>query len=219
MLDRYLTEWGLRFENQIILDEQYALGMDGDKSGVFAMPTQNDLISMVPALNQQYLVSPASHPITLLWDERNDRKVISLAETNRETSYAKEFNSSLSLSASRTSEDASGPFTIAALSETLVSPTSGDKPSRVFAIGSTYFALDDILSASFTLNNSFLNELVSYGSPNSETMQVAPSIVQGSYDLNLRTGTVQILFWALVVILPLLILLMGIFMFIRRRHR
>ena len=50
-------------------------------------------------------------------------------------------------------------------------------------------------------------------------MDVAPSIVKGSYDLNLRASTVNILFWVLVVILPLLILAAGVYMFIRRRHR
>ncbi|MBQ3055328.1 MAG: GldG family protein [Oscillospiraceae bacterium] len=218
-LDRYLTEWGLRFESMIVMDEQYTLGIDGDNSGVFAIPTQNDLITMPPRNSQQYLVSITSHPLSLLWDEENDRKVTSLAETNRDTSFAKVIDDSLSLAAARAAGDIAGPFSVAAVSETMVSPTSGRKPSRVFAIGTTYFAREDVLSASFTLNNTFLNELVSYGSPSSETMEVAPSIVKGSYDLNLRAATVNILFWVLVVILPLLILAAGIFMFIKRRHR
>lgn len=219
VLDRYLTEWGLRFENLIVMDEQYGLGMDGDNSGVFAMPTQNDLITMPPLTSQQYLVAVTAHPLSLLWDEQNDRKVTSLAETNRDTSFAKVIDETISLADGFESGDVKGPFSVAAVSETVVSPTSGKKPSRVFAIGTVTFAREDILSASFTLNNSFLNELVSYGSPSSETMEVAPSIVQGSYDLNLRAATVSILFWILVVILPTLILAAGIYMFIRRRHR
>jgi len=218
-LDRYLTEWGLRFESMIVMDEQYGLGVDGDNSGVFAMPTQNDLITMPPLTSQQYLVAITAHPLSLLWDEQNDRKVTSLAETNSETSFAKVIDSSLSLAASRADGDIAGPFSVAAVSETMVSPTSGRKPSRVFAIGTVNFAMEEILSASFTLNNSFLNELVSYGSPSSETIEVAPVVVKGSYDLNLRSATVDILFWVLVVILPLLILAAGVFMFVRRRHR
>lgn len=219
VLDRYLTEWGLRFENLVVMDEQYGLGVDGDNSGVFAMPTQNDLITLPPMTSQQYLVAVTAHPLALLWDEQNDRKVTSLAETNRDTSFAKLIDANLSLADGFKSGDVKGPFSVAAVSETMVSPTSGKKPSRVFAIGTVNFAMEEILSASFTLNNSFLNELVSYGSPSSETMEVAPAIVQGSYDLNLRATTVSLLFWILVVILPTLILAAGIYMFIRRRHR
>ncbi len=219
VLDRYLTEWGIRFENQIILDEQYTLGIDGDNSGVFAIPTENDFVTVMPTVNQQMLVSPMSHPITLLWTEKNDRQVVSLAETNGNTSFAKELTPDLSLTAARTGSDPSGPFTVAALSETMVSPTSGKIPSRVLAFASSYFAMDDILSATFTMNNSFLNDLVSYANPNTETMEIAPVVVEGNYDLNLRASTVDILFWVLVVAIPSLILLAGIWMFIRRRHR
>ncbi|MBE6915519.1 MAG: hypothetical protein E7471_02675 [Ruminococcaceae bacterium] len=218
VLDRYLTEWGIRFENQVVLDEQYSLGIEGDLTGVFAMPTQNDAITVLPNMNQQMVVSPASHPISVLWNEQNDRRVLSLAETNV-TSYAKELNNDFSLTATQAAGDPTGPFVVSTLSETLVSPTSGEEPSRVFGFASTYFAMDQIMSATFTLNNSFLNELVGYANPNTETMEIDPLVVQNSYDLNLSTGTVQILFWALVVIIPLLILLAGIVIFIRRRHR
>lgn len=218
VLDRYLTEWGIRFENSIILDEQYALSVEGDNSGVFAIPTENELITITPTMTQQMLVAPTSHPITLLWEEQNDRQVVSLAETNV-TSFAKELNADISLTAAKSGSDLSGPFTVAALSETLVSPTSEDIPSRVFAIASSYFAMDEVLGATFTLNNAFLNDLISYANPNTETMEIAPVVVQGNYDLNLRAATVDALFWVLVVVIPLLILAAGIFIFIRRRHR
>ena len=201
------------------MDEENGLGVEGDNSGVFAMPTQNDLITIQPGLQQQVLVSIMSHPITLLWEEQNDRKVVSLAETAAGTSFAKERTADISVAAGRADGDIAGPFPVVALSETMVSPTSGEKPSRVFAFSGIDFAAEQVLSASFTLNNSFLNELVGYGSPASETMEVAPVIVQGSYDLNLRASTVNILFWVLVVALPLLILAAGIYMFIKRRHR
>lgn len=218
VLDRYLTEWGIRFENQVVLDEQYSLAVEGDLAFVFAIPTENDAITVLPNMNQQMLVSRASHPISVLWNEQNDRRVVSLAETNV-TSYAKELNSEFSLTAPQAEGDEQGPFVIATLSETLVSPTSGKEASRVFGFASVQFAKEEILGTTYTLNNSFLNELVSYANPNTETMEIDPLVVQNSYDLNLRAGTVQILFWALVVILPTLILLAGIIIFIRRRHR
>lgn len=214
VLDRYLTEWGIRFENQVALDENYSLKIEGDLSGVFAMPTENDLITVLPNMNQQMIVSPASHPITRLWEEQNGRRVVSLAETNG-TAYAKELTPDFSLTAVKTAADSVGPFTVATVSETM----STDHPARVFGFASHYFAQDAILGATFTLNNSFLNELVSYANPNTETMEIAPVVVQNNYDLNLRASTVEILFWVLVVILPSLILLAGIWIFIRRRYR
>lgn len=218
VLDRYLTEWGIRFENQVILDDQYSLATDSDWSLVFAMPTENDAITVLPNMNQQMLVSRASHPISVLWTEQNDRRVVSLAETNI-TSYTKELNNEFSLTAPKAAGDLTGPFVVSTLSETLVSPTSGKEASRVFGFASVQFAAEEILGTTYTLNNSFLNELVGYGNPNTETMEIDPLVVQNSYDLNLRAGTVDILFWALVVITPLLILSAGIFIFIRRRHR
>ncbi len=218
VLDRYLTEWGIRFESQVILDEQYSLATDSDWTMVFAMPTENDAIAVLPNMSQQMLVSRASHPISVLWTERNDRRVVSLAETNV-TSYTKELNDEFSLTSKQSAGDPEGPFVVSTLSETLVSPTSGKEASRVFGFASVQFAMEEILAATYTVNNSFLNELVSYGNPNTETMEIDPLVVQNSYDLNLRAGTVKILFWSLVVILPTLILLAGILIFIRRRHR
>ncbi len=214
VLERFLADWGFAVEPACILDQQYAYQ---NPMIVICNMQNNDATARIPSTQQRF-IAPMAHPIKILFEQRSSTRVMPIAQTES-TSYARLFTTNPNVAEGRLPEEEKGPFTVAAVSEKVEQSSTGHlEENRVFLFASESVADEEIMGISLSLNNTVLNELVSYANPDATTMSIAPKMTQ-SYDLNFYESEIRILMWILVIIVPLAILAAGIFIFIRRRHR
>ncbi len=214
VLERYLAEWGVAFTPYAVFDESSAY-----TSPLYVVPElfSSDIVDKEEQ-GQMLIVSPRTRPIDILWQEKSYSRVIPLLTTGK-SSYAKLISADKPITTlSRESGDEKGPFIVGAVSELMIPTDTGAGVSRVISFGSYEIASEEIESIARAFNTRLLAELLQYANPNTHTMQIMPK-VEPSYDLNITQAQSKVLFVVLIFIIPLAILAVGVFVFLRRRNR
>ena len=109
--------------------------------------------------------------------------------------------------------DTKGPFTLAAVAE-----RTGEKTARVAVVGSAY-ALE--LPAQMTgtnANSEFSANLLSHLTQNAQNLKISAKIVTQGKVTKLTQSGVTVMYYGLVILLPLLILIAGIIIWLKRRY-
>ncbi len=208
-LQSYLAEWGVAFDTTMIFD------LNNNYQAAYVIKSkliENEIIPPNLCPNGEILC-PNTTPINILW-EANGNTVVEEIMTSYGGSYAKDLFTSID-TIDKAAGDATGPFTTGTVSYRM---TSDSKPSCVAAFGSAYM-LDDL---AFTIerseNNAFLTYAIAALNPNTKTMQIAPKVDE-NHDLYIDGTEQKIILAVLVIAMPLIILAIGIFVFIRRKNR
>lgn len=213
-LERYLAEWGFEFPAYIVCDETNAYM---SQAFPVAEIVENDLIDM--ELQDELMpIFPNVRPINVTFTEKSYMRTVPLMQTH-ETSYGKLISADKPIKVlTRESGDISGPFTVAAIGERALGSYGNDGIARVAVIATEAFADGQIAGITRAYNNTFLSRLVNYANPDTLTMAIAPKVVS-SYDLNITEGGARVLWIVLVFVIPVAILALGIFVFIRRKNK
>ncbi len=213
VLERFLADWGFAVSETMVLDQE-----DCVYSPVIVLGElqENDATANVQQTQQRFL-SPNTHPITILWEEKSYTRTMPLLNSGS-SSYARLMDASANTTDARKENEARGPFCLAALSEKNVQKSDGSVESnRVFLFGSEFTANEQMTSMPISLNNTIFNTVVSYANTNTNTMQIEPKAISSS-DLNFYESQINTLMVILVIVVPLAILALGIVIFLRRRH-
>jgi len=213
-LERYLAEWGFQFPTYLICDESNSY-----MSPAFPLAElmKNDLINS-EAQGQLMPIFPRTRPINLAFTEKSYNRVVPLMQTMK-TSYAKLLSAEKPIEVlTREGSDVAGPHIVAAIGERMLGTTGGDGIARVVVFGTEAFADEEIAGIQRAYNNTFLTQLVTYSNPDTLTMAIAPKVVS-SYDLNITEAGAKVLQIVLIYVIPLLILAIGVFVFIRRKNK
>ncbi len=91
------------------------------------------------------------------------------------------------------------------------------KPSRILVFGNSQFISDGILGTYGSGGLDFLLSSLNWMQDNKDSVDISPKVNQQS-SMILTTSQSRVITWSTVVILPVLILGVGIFVWIRRRH-
>ncbi len=214
VLERYLSEWGIAFSQQVICDESNAYMSPGI---VISDIAENEAIKK-ELQGQSFVLSPEARPIELLWSEKEYMRTLPLVVT-KDTSYAKEISADKTIKEfTRAAGDASGPFVTAAISEKALGSVTDQSYSRIAVFGSYAMALEEITAVPRAFNGTLLARLTSYSNPNTKTMEIAPTVVS-DYDLNITENEAKGLRLLLIAVIPAAIILAGIFVFLKRKNR
>ncbi len=215
VLERYLGEWGVSVGSEIVLDQQQAYQMP---AGVFARYTDNDATSSMAANEEERIFLPYCRPLDMLWTEKSYTRVVPLANTSNQ-SYARLMTDNADIYADKKPGERQGPFYGAIMSEKNKQRSGGKleyDSSRIFVFGS--YVMCDESAMSILSNTSFMTSLVGYGNEGIKTMQVMPKIIKDD-DLDIYRSSMTIYWWVLIVIMPLIIIAVGVYIFIRRRYK
>ena len=214
VLERFLSDWGMAIGESVILDQERAFSSPVMPVGELQ---ENDVTQKIQATQQLYL-SPQTHPITILWEEKSYTRTLPLVVSSS-SSYGRVLSANANISDARKDNEPKGPFCMAAVGEKNVQKSDGGiESNRVFLFGSNYMADESITGISISINNTLLNTVVSYANSNTKTMSIAPKVTQQN-DLNFYESQINMLLIILVIVMPLAILAFGLVIFFRRRHR
>lgn len=209
VLYAYLKEWGITIQSDMVLDADYNIN---EATDILAQLTDSENNSAL-SNSDLTLVTPNAKSIKLSSDfDNGDRTVDALMES-RDTSYAKVLTDETEYdSYNKTDTDTDGPFTLAALAEY----TGNDKGGQIFVCSAGIMMSDDLMGASSLMNHTFLSNTLSCMQPEIEMISI-PSKNLSSEPLVMST-TAQWVVFLLLALIPLVIFIMGIVVFIRRRR-
>ncbi|MBQ8003749.1 MAG: hypothetical protein IJ299_01495, partial [Oscillospiraceae bacterium] len=214
VLERYLSEWGLQFPSYLICDESNAY-----MSPAFPVAelVENDLIDK-ELQGQLMPIVPRTRPINVLFTEKSYGRVVPIMQT-KDTSYGKLMSADKAMEVlTRESADAAGPYTVVAIGERALGNSGNEGFARVIAFGTEAFADEEVAGVQRAYNNTFLSQVVNYSNPDTLTMAIAPKVVS-NYDLNITEAGAKVLQIVLIYVIPIIILALGIFVFIRRKNK
>lgn len=210
-LKRYFEEWGISFEASIAFEPEQSNPLY--RFIIYPQIAEHESTALIDQSSNMKFMAPINNPVTRLFESKNNRTTRALLTTSAQ-SYARPYDSmSTSTTFDREPGDVSGPFDVAILStETTYDSQAGTQRHSVLAMSVNCVDYFD----SSNLNARFFSSVLNYMNPSAETVYVtARSVVQGS--MQILSGQSFVLFWVLIII-PLLILVLGIVVWRRRRH-
>lgn len=212
-LNRYFEEWGVRYHNQIILDNHQSL------SGypMYVVPTITAVDNVTDQLNTKnyFAIIPACMPIELTGTETSAHRMAVLMRSS-DYAYAKDM-SQIAMGYDQEEGDAVGPFNMCVVSEYVVSDKNLNYTRSDVVFCSAGMISDSVLEASNFLNAQFTEHVVDYISEYSDAV-VIPDKNFESKALNILTWQIYVVLWVVVIAMPLAILVIGVVIWSKRRH-
>ena len=208
-LDGYLAEWGIAVTDQVVLEPRQQMDSPLNIIPNFGV----SMINVYFSEHSTYLVLPECRALELT---NANASITNTVLRSTSSSYAKNFLSMSSLT--QREEDAVGPFTVAATGERSFTNSTGESDAQdVFTVACTGFYQDSYLKTGSLGNADLVLQVLSHMTDNEVTLNIpTKNLTADSLSVS-RTGIM--LFAAFfVVILPLSLLLTGVWVFLKRRH-
>lgn len=208
-LERYLEEWGVKYDPEIVLDDKNAVSY---QTNIVSTVQEHDITKNILS-GSVLTLSPSSRPIDILWDSKEWRKVAPILISS-EASYGKPLSAE-NATLERQAGDTAGPFNVSVLT-THTDPNNDIKSNILFC--STYAAEDSLVQTDTFGNKQLFAGTIRFFNPTSESVIIAPKKYT-SAQLSIQSWQTQIIFWMLVVIIPLAFLVLGIAVWLRRKNK
>jgi ABC-2 type transport system permease protein len=212
-LENYVKEWGISVGKGVVYDTTNSI--NGNQFGALSGTTDSTILGNLP-INVNAVIY-ASRPLTLLFGTSSTyatSAIVSSMDTSNLWNPAV-LNSDTTFQAS--SSDKKGPFVVLAKSSNTGTYKNESVSSNVLVSGSTTtFNESDLLTATYTNADILvgsINNMVGFKSPINVVAKATDST-----KLNIPAGQqkfIEILFMAIV---PLAVLLLGLIVWLRRRH-
>jgi ABC-type uncharacterized transport system involved in gliding motility auxiliary subunit len=112
--------------------------------------------------------------------------------------------------------DKPGPVSLAAISEITLKQKEGakDKEVKIVVIGDSDFAKNGIINTSG--NENFFMNIINYLSNEKDLISISPKTARSS-GITLTPSQMNLIFYIVIIILPLLVLITGIIVWVKRR--
>lgn len=208
-LNKLLSNYGVKLESALIIEGSSSNRL---QNPLYIIPDNLNHSITEPITNSKYpIVLKAAHPITNVDIVRHTVKIEPLLKTSDE-SYAKTNLQSEVLDKEKS--DLTGPFVVgSAITDEI---GEDDKNPKIVIVSSSNF-VDESLTANGLGNTDLLLNSINWLVNNTQNISVSPKDLSSNY-LQL-SGAKQLLFSGLVVIvIPLIILVSGIVVCIRRKN-
>jgi len=205
---------GVRLEHGIVME-----GDNTKNAGnpVWILPNleSHDITNPID-LNNMYMLLPSAQPIVETKFKKRTITIEKLLTTTSNSWLRKDLNST---SLSKEKGDISGPFTLAvAITDKADSLNAKLRPrdTKVVIVGSAIFA-NSRFSKNVPGNLNFVVNALNWLQDKKNTLQIQPKDLT-TFRLNLSTS--QAMIWAAITVvgIPVLILILGLTIWLRRRH-
>ena len=136
--------------------------------------------------------------------------------TSSDTSYSKDIND-IAYGYDQAENDEVGPFNLAVMSESYVYDKNNNLTRSSVLFVNAGMITDSVLKASNFLNASYLTTALNFINDYSDAVIIPDKNFQ-STTLNILSWQVTLVFWIVVIAIPLAILAIGVIVWARRRH-
>jgi len=94
----------------------------------------------------------------------------------------------------------------------------GERLSKLVVFGSSYFINDTMLSTESLGNAEYMVGVMAQLAPNETSVEIAAKSILGGY-MSISSRTAAILGIVFVAIIPIIVILMGVYVYMRRRNK
>ena len=216
-LNLYFNEWGVNYESAFVMDTERTLA---------AMPTalvprilKTDMTSKLNYNNYSYVISPYTRTMNILWDERSARAA-DIQLVTSDASYGKYYGSDFTVSTAAYEEgDPVGPFPVSVYSQYWEWRDNRAYYGRVMFFA-TSLIIDDVALAenSAYFNRQFITATIGELTPTSDAISLTPRDLTTTTMVVLNEQANAILI-GLVIVIPVLLLGLGIFVWVKRKNK
>lgn len=203
-LESYLDEWGVKAETGVIYDK--ANNFNNTAFTVMASTVNSDVVGKGISTDIKTAVATA-RPLTITFDSKGNRQTSKVIEVGESAQVLKD------LSGSTNGSDPKGPFTV------MTRTTMGDATnvSNMIVSGSYEMATAAQLKESNKNNTKVLTGIANTLMAKKPTITVA-SKYNNTATLSLTTVQRIIIVVVFTVIIPIVLIVLGIVIWLRRRH-
>ncbi len=214
-LDEWLEEWGIGVRNQMVLDSQRALY---SQMNIVADIVDDTVCKGLDVTDTTYLMMPNARVLDLLWDYSDYRTVTVLLQSS-DASYAKEYSADTKFDSYDYAEgDAKGPFALGILTKYGTTVGGVSTSSNLLVLSSLYMTSDATFDIAALANKAFFAEAIDYINPMTNVLTIE-SRDYYSENLTILSSQANVIFWILIVVIPVVILALGLVVWLRRRHK
>ncbi|MCL1819176.1 MAG: Gldg family protein [Oscillospiraceae bacterium] len=214
-LDLYIEEWGVSVSSELVLDPTYNFGYLYAIGAAVLAPEKLPSAESLDTVNKMAVMGGA-RPLTPLWPtgEREWRTSEPLV-ASWSTSYSKSFDSD-NATAEKSPGDKEGPFILAMLTTDRGNVNLNPVTSRMLV--SSYCLIDDTAlgNSQYFINAQLLGVIANDFNPSGESVIIPVKVLAGS-SMSIMSGQVRVIFFALVIAMPLIIFVAGGFVWRKRR--
>ncbi len=217
-IDAFLEEWGIKAEIGYVMNVDSKSSMAPPIAGLqsryetgklnIAVDEYKDLVTD----NTLPIVSPFARPLTLLFDQKDDRETKAILQT-LETTIVNDGT----ISDKKLEELTQSVQNVLVLGSKHIYKDSNQISSNLIVSGSAY-----MLDYALTSDASFNNQEFTVNLLNKFTEKEGIVILSKSLDIesiNITEAQSRRVIWVTVIILPLVVIITGLVVFIRRRNR
>lgn len=209
----FLEEWGISYDPTSVILESDTSRTFGNSALYLSDVNTEDKI---PDGDYSLLVTPYSVPVTRLFDANNSVVTYTLASTS-EGSYLQKTDSEED--ASETAEKKS--YDTAVIARKSLDSSGMGAYANVIVLGSTYMLDPSTLTTSTFSNGTYFADLAKYATDttNTDNTVYSPRVEAGTKDMTATTNVINFLgLGVFTIIIPVVILLVGLVVYIKRRH-
>ncbi len=209
----FLEEWGISYDPTSVILESDSSRTFGN-SALYLSDTNTE--DKIPDGDYPLLVTPYSVPVTRLFDANNSVVTYSLASTS-EGSYLQKTDSDED--ASETAEKKS--YDTAVIARKSLDSSGMGAYANVIVLGSTYMLDPSTLTTSTFSNGTYFADLAKYATDTTDTNNTvySPRVEAGTKDMTATTNVINFLgLGVFTITIPVVILLVGLVVYIKRRH-
>ena len=214
-LEGYFTEWGVEFTDTLVLSMERGFGIP---QNVVPFIQKTDLSDTMSYSNSSYVVAPSARAINVLWEERSSRSTTVELKT-QDGDYAKVISLDNPISSvTKAAGDLDGPFNLCVQSQYWEWINNRAYRARILFFGSPAIAADNPFELSMLYNKQYITACIKYLTPESNAVSLTARDMTSSEMVVLQEQANVVLI-ALVIVLPLLILILGVVVWLRRRNK
>lgn len=206
-----LSFYGVKLQN--------ALAVEGEAQNIVQQPIDllpnietHDILNQIKS-NKLYIMMPVSQGISTLDVKRKTLKIEPLLTTSKNSWGKVDLNATTMV---KEANDIEGPLNIAvAITDT---DSANDKTTKLVVVGGTTFINDSIVSATRGANLDFFMNSVNWMQGEKDSVSIRPKSLTSEM-LVMTVLQKLLLSGVVVIIIPLAILVIGVTVWLRRRHR
>lgn len=211
-LAAFLEEWGIRVEEGMVAETDASRVALGNASFVLVDHTEE----LLNDDDYSRLVSPLSRPITRLFEANGDVVQTESLWTTADTAYV----ATEDMVETDPADIPKSSQTVAAIAEKRPRVDGKSTARSVVVFGSSHVFLDQYMSAAFG-DKTYIANVLSYctDTDGSQVTVMTHQVQTNVLDVTASSGTINLLGLGVFAIgLPLLILVVGLVVFLKRRH-
>jgi len=212
VFERFMADWGVKYEQVLVGDEKQSISVPTTLApSMLSHEMTKDL-----GKPGEYVIAPISRQISTLYETQGWRTVHPILVTSS-ASYGKLYSTDKTLtSTTREEGDLPGPFYVCVLTEQNRIVNLQNNYSRIL-FAQLNMASDEMLKVDAFLNQRFFVRAINYMNESADSILVEPRYYT-SDRLNILGEQASVVFWFLVIIIPLGTLTCGFYIWARRRN-